>query len=708
MKILSMTATFGKLENQTLTLHPGLNVLEAPNEWGKSTWCAFLMAMLYGIDTSQHTTKTSLADKAHYQPWSGAPMSGRMDILWKNRAITIERQSKGKTPFGIFRAYETESGLEVTELTSENCGQTLLGVERSVFQRSGFLKLTDLPMKQDEALQRRLNNLVTTGDESNTGDTLGKKLKDLKNHCRFNKKGLLPQAEGQKEELLQALRDLAALQEKKQQYIQEQHTLSREQQDLENHLQALLYSANLTYSQKLSSAQVARDAAAQALQLAEDACKDLPDPKQVQTALNQLDALQQERNDLHFKSQTMTPAPAMPADPEVFRGMTPEQAVRMAAEDADKAATLEKSSGGFPAMGLIITAIGAILTATIDILPVRIGGALVAAVGIAVIAALSSRKKKFQRQLTALLAKYRGADYHTWEASAQEFAATKNTYDAALAQREKDLQSISAAFRENETAEKAVTGGISPSQFRQNAVEIFEKFRILKETREQYFRAEELLQALSSSHKTVEPPKYQDHLTCSEAETRKLLGDTQLKIQQLKELVGKCQGQMLSYGDEAVLQKKLSALDERIETLEDTYAALEIALKALESATQELQRRFAPRISQRAQELLSRLTGGRYQRLILDSNFVVHTGAADEVNLQTPLWRSEGTADQLYLALRLAVAEELTPDAPLVLDDTLVRFDDTRLAAAMDILKETAENKQVIVFTCQSRESAHL
>ena len=60
--------------------------------------------------------------------------------------------------------------------------------------------------------------------------------------------------------------------------------------------------------------------------------------------------------------------------------------------------------------------------------------------------------------------------------------------------------------------------------------------------------------------------------------------------------------------------------------------------------------------------------------------------------------------DQLYLALRLAVSEALTPEAPLILDDALVRFDDTRLAAAMAILKEEARDKQVLLFTCQSRE----
>ena len=70
------------------------------------------------------------------------------------------------------------------------------------------------------------------------------------------------------------------------------------------------------------------------------------------------------------------------------------------------------------------------------------------------------------------------------------------------------------------------------------------------------------------------------------------------------------------------------------------------------------------------------------------------------------LWRSDGTVDQLYLALRLAVAEALAPDAPLVLDDALVRFDDVRLKAALRVLKECADDRQVLIFTCHSREKA--
>ena len=123
MKIYSMTATFGKLEHQTLKLNPGLNVISAGNEWGKSTWCAFLTAMLYGLDTRAKSTKSTLADKERYAPWSGAPMSGRIELNWNGRDITIERSTKGRIPLGEFQAYDTYSGITVSELNAQNCGE---------------------------------------------------------------------------------------------------------------------------------------------------------------------------------------------------------------------------------------------------------------------------------------------------------------------------------------------------------------------------------------------------------------------------------------------------------------------------------------------------------------------------------------------------------------------------------------------------------
>ena len=99
------------------------------------------------------------------------------------------------------------------------------------------------------------------------------------------------------------------------------------------------------------------------------------------------------------------------------------------------------------------------------------------------------------------------------------------------------------------------------------------------------------------------------------------------------------------------------------------------------------------------------MTDGRYHSVTMRDDFSLQAGAAQEETLHDALWRSDGTMDQLYLALRLAVAEELTPQAPLILDDVLVRFDDERMRSAVTILRELAENRQVILFTCQGREN---
>ena len=157
-------------------------------------------------------------------------------------------------------------------------------------------------------------------------------------------------------------------------------------------------------------------------------------------------------------------------------------------------------------------------------------------------------------------------------------------------------------------------------------------------------------------------------------------------------------------GDRQTLETQLLQVNGRIQKLEQTYAALTLALDTLAQAKKELQRRFAPKITRRARELLERLTLGRYTRLAWGEDLSLHAGAGAEDTLREALWRSDGTVDQLYLALRLAVAEELTPDAPLVLDDALVRFDDDRLRAALEVLEEISKEKQVILFTCQSRE----
>ena len=705
MRIYSMTATFGKLENETLTLQPGLNILHAPNEWGKSTWCVFLVAMLYGIETRVHTTKTALADKERYAPWSGAPMAGRIDLNWNGQDITIERSSKGRGVFNVFRAYETESGLEIPELTAANCGQLLLGVEKSVFVRSGFIRLTDLPVTQDEALRRRLNAIVTTGDESGTADVLAQTLRDLKNRCRLNRStGLLPQAEAQQRELQEQLAELQQLQEQSARITQRLEELDAHHKALSNHAAALQYDAAKTYLEKLAAAEVALTAAREQESYLQQICDGQPSGEEVQRTLLQLRQLREQRDALHMEVQMLPPPPQAPEVPAVFQGVAPDTAISQA-ETSARVYGEDSKKRPLPWYSILCLLVG-IAGFVLPHWGFKVAGGLLIIAGLLILRSHTADKRRRENTCRALRYQYQPLPPEQWVDAARSYAAARKSYEAALQQSQSQRQSLDQRLQQLQQKISAATANHSLLECEQRYAALQEHWNDLYEATRERTRAEDLVQALRSSRKDVPAPEFPDALAYTEAETARLLSDCTYEQRQLQQRLDRCHGKAEVLGQAAHLQQQLDTVTTRIGALETTYSALEIAQNTLSDARNELQRRFAPRISQRAQALFGVLTEGRYTRLTLGEDLSVQASAAEEPTLYSALWRSEGTIDQLYLALRLAVAEELTPDAPLVLDDALVRFDDRRLAQALQVLKETAESRQVLLFTCQSREKA--
>jgi len=707
VRILSMTATFGKLSRQTLNLEPGMNIIEAPNEWGKSTWCAFIMAMLYGIDTRSQNKIGFLADKEHYKPWSGEPMSGRMDILWNGREITLERQNKGRTPLGDVRAYETQTGLSVPELCVSAPGQVLLGVERSVFARAGFLKQSEMPVTADESLRRRLNELVTTADESGASDALAQKLKDLKNRCRFNRKGLLPEQEARLADLENKLTQLGELKAQTASVAQRQQALEAHLRDLQNHKQALEYAEHLGYAQKLAAARINRDTAEELLKQAQGECEGLPTREALDASLAAAQKLRDDRDALHTRAQLQPPMPQMPVPPEPFRGRDPEKVVEEVQLDLRVLTQLENDlKKPVPyVVGGVCLGLGVVLLILGKNWPLWVAAGLGLAAGFGALLAGFGKQKKLKAQIAGLLERYCGIPVDRWISAAEEYAAAQRKYAMALRDYQQALESLNREIQQNAQAIRQLAGGDNLAGFEETCRRQQQKHNLLQERWSAAKQARDVLQALSGAGKTVAPPAYEDSLTCSAGETDRLLAACAAEQQLLQQKLGQCQGQMAALGqEEALLQEKQQA-QARIAALELHYRALVRAQETLEQATQELQRRFAPRISQRSQSLFGRLTGQRYQRMTLLQDLSVEVSAEGENNLYGTLWRSDGTVDQLYLALRLSVAEELTPSAPLILDDALVRFDDVRMAETLQILKEEAAKKQVILFTCQNRET---
>ena len=702
MRIDTMTATFGKLEHQSLSLKPGLNVIHAPNEWGKSTWCAFLLAMLYGLDTRAKGGGKTLPEKERYAPWSGSPMSGRVELNWNGRDITIERTTKGRIPLGAFRAYETHTGMEVPELDGSNCGFLLLGVERSVYQRAGFIRLSDLPVTQDEALRRRLNQLVTTGDDSGDQAKLEKGLRELKNRCRYNRSGLLPQAIAQREGLCRTLEELEALEERQQQTEEALEQNAAQQKILANHTAALAYEQFCGQREKLTGARESSLLAGQKLEQLEAACRGIPSQEEIE---KQLSLLRDHRGDLEAFQEAQSSLPLPPEPPQApacFLGLNPDQAREQAELDAQLARKLRRkwwwlllTAGGFSLLG------AAVLLWLHQIIP---GGILAGAGCLSVGAALAAMVHR-RRSLQGLASRYGSLSPRSWKEQAEGYLRDTEEYRQREANYRRNLEALAQRRRELKQQHQKLCGDASLEQSSREWEQYRRQHWELENARQEANQAQREYESLKAMLHPVPPPSQEDTCSLSVQETAIQAEQLRQQERQLRRREGECRGRMEALGSREEIQTQLSRLEERIAQLQRYDRALALAQQTLTQASGELQRRFAPRISREAQRLFSRMTGGAYDRLTLSQDFSLLCGTRQEDALREAQWRSDGTIDQLYLALRLSTAQALTPEAPLILDDALVRFDDARMGRAMEVLQELSQSRQVILFTCQQREA---
>jgi len=133
-----------------------------------------------------------------------------------------------------------------------------------------------------------------------------------------------------------------------------------------------------------------------------------------------------------------------------------------------------------------------------------------------------------------------------------------------------------------------------------------------------------------------------------------------------------------------------------------------LAHTVLQDVARDAHRDWSGRLNRAAGELLDRFAGEHAEiRFSEQLDFVVRDPASAREWPRAEVERrlSAGARDQIYLAIRLALAEQFSSQAdplPLILDDPLVTSDDERFVAAMAYLAEQAARRQVIVLTCHT------
>lgn len=665
MKLLEMTASFGCLDRETLRLEDGVNLLCLPNERGKSTWSAFLLAMFYGVDSGERAGKGRLPVKEKYRPWSGAPMEGTVLLEWQGRRLCIQRTSERGKPMGTFRAFDPDTGLDVPELTRENCGETLLGVERAVFQRSAFLSGQDLAVTQDQALARRLGNLASSGTEADSYPAAEARLKAWKNRCRYHKTGLLPEAEARLRQTEETLKTLENLRRQRLDVVQTQAALARQAAAL----------AEQAQDQWNARRTAAREALDQANRLAETQNAQAAALPETETLLSLASRLE--------RQQAVLPEPEAPCPP-ALEGLEAEAVLSQAQTDLGEydrlTAVTEKGCGAW-LLAAILLALGGVGCLLIHCwLPAAglLALALAAGTGWLLGRRRNRRVGKNLDRAMALLAQY-GAG------TRDEILIRAMAWRDVLADRgQRQAQAWETELLLEETAAFA-PGVTDPASARAAVRAALDLRRQAQAAQQAALEAQARWQAVAAPS----PPEDQElramHLRCAALEA------------QAAALAQQAQG----LGGWERLDAQRQRLEAELEDLRQREAALNLAQAALAEAQQQMTRLYAPQLTGLAGTYLQKLTLGRYDGLILMEDFTLLARETDS-GLTRPLAAlSRGTQDQAWLALRLAMTRLLLPEGtPIVLDDALLTFDETRTRAALAVL--ALEGRQSLVFTCRS------
>ena len=667
MQLLHANATYGKLDQAQLDLQPGLNVICAPNEGGKSTWCRFLLAMFYGLNTRQ---RGDLADKNRFQPWSGSLMQGKLELSVGDKELTLSRRTqRPDAPLGVFSCTYSGTDTPVPGLDAARCGETLLGVPQSVYQRCAFIPSGSLAIDADADLERRISALISTGDEKISFSQVESRLKKQLRQRKYNRSGSIPLLEAEIAGLRAAQQEAQTLTG---QLENLQQQLSQAQEDQARRRQARLQVAQESLREKERCLQALPDSSdLQRINQQLGAVRSLGDQvQQAQEAVSRQESAIEDqlrelnRNPLHPMTKAQLEAQLQiqpPAPPQVAQLLI--------------SLALGLCGGGFLwyeidrpqvlwlCLACAVTALAAGNFLRLLIRRIRLQ---------------QSRRRELSRQ--------------------EELRKLAESYLPAL----EELEAQRALLRQKQQI-------LSDGDRRLRTQ--------LSDLLSQVSRWDDSVQSAGDIRRFVrETAQNRDRLAqeLHQAQTQLLqaqMSDADDTVTHLQQQIAQVQGRLDAGRDAQALGDQISRLEEELVRQQAEYDALRLSLDALQAANTTLQNRFSPELGRRAAEIFADMTGSTWSHILLDREFHLSAESGSDPTRRSVQLLSAGTADQLYLAVRLAICEMILPpeqNPPLILDDALLTFDDARLSTTLDYLTRLGAQRQILLFTCQGREAALL
>ena len=687
MKIKNIKVNaYGNIENKDINLEEGINIIHGANESGKSTLLNYIISIFYGI--SRNKDGKALSDYEKYKPWNSNEFSGRISYKLENgEKYEIFRDFNKKNP-KIYndKLEDISDRFETDKKDGSKFFIEQMGIDKQMYLSTVVSTQEEVRLdeKNQNMLIQKIANLAGTGEDNVSYKKALIKLQEkIRDEIGTNKTSQKPVNIIEKEivEINNKIVETEKYRNRKYEIDAEKEQILSELKELEQQKQIL---------QELQNSMKSEEETKNRLEIREKNRKD---------NIAKINELTNQKNTINAESERVQSAKNHLQD--IIKGHKENieklnSEIEKIANEKEETQEKEKPSISF----IIITVVLAIalICSIILIKNYIVSGILgVALIANIVFYVINKNKQKVNKaKLREKINQEKQYKREKLENQKQQIIANVNTTEKELEKQEEEEKQVNSEL----------------SMLKGQIILLEKNNEKITEEIEQDNKA---IKEESNKNKQQIIEKYKD----KNINDLLYINDYQNYISKIEETINnnriRIKGLEIEYNtivpqlDEmVVLEEKREADKEKLAELREKESIINIAIENLMDAYEEMKTTITPKFTKNLSESIQKISSNKYNKVTIndENGMIIENNRGEYVEA---IKLSTGTIDQLYLALRLSMIDELSKEnLPIILDESFAYSDNNRLKNMLQYLTSELNNHQTIIFTCTDREQKML
>lgn len=687
MKIKNIKVNaYGNIENKDINLEEGINIIHGANESGKSTLLNYIISIFYGI--SRNKDGKVLSDYEKYKPWNSNEFSGRISYKLENgEKYEIFRDFNKKNP-KIYndKLEDISDRFETDKKDGSKFFIEQMGIDKQMYLSTVVSTQEEVRLdeKNQNMLIQKIANLAGTGEDNVSYKKALIKLQEkIRDEIGTNKTSQKPINIIEKEivEINNKIVETEKYRNRKYEIDAEKEQILSELKKLEQQKQIL---------QELQNSMKSEEETKNRLEIREKNRKD---------NIAKINELTNQKNTINAESERVQSAKNHLQD--IIKGHKENieklnSEIEKIANEKEETQEKEKPSISFIVITVVLAI--ALICSIILIKNYIVSGIL----GVAIIAnivfyVINKNKQKVNKaKLREKINQEKQYKREKLENQKQQIIANVNTTEKELEKQEEEEKQVNSEL----------------SMLKGQIILLEKNNEKITEEIEQDNKA---IKEESNKNKQQIIEKYKD----KNINDLLYINDYQNYISKIEETINnnriRIKGLEIEYNtivpqlDEmVVLEEKREADKEKLAELREKESIINIAIENLMDAYEEMKTTITPKFTKNLSESIQKISSNKYNKVTIndENGMIIENNRGEYVEA---IKLSTGTIDQLYLALRLSMIDELSKEnLQIILDESFAYSDNNRLKNMLQYLTSDLNNHQTIIFTCTDREQKML